>query len=293
MNSIAQVLLAYSEKLAPLYGLGEAKSLGLIALEECLSISRTQLLLADKDSSIESKARIRLEYILQELLAHKPLQYILGKCSFYGLELKLSPAVLIPRPETEELVSIIINRFSQKKGMKILDVGTGSGCIALALAKHLEGARVTAIDLSGEAIQVARANAEALSLSNCHFVEADMHSPTIAQHIGLDYDLLVSNPPYIMPSEAASMSQEVLYEEPHTALFAPASDPLICYRSLAALASSPILSEGASIYAEINPLLATETLNLWKYTDGLCNAKLLCDCSNKERFVCADKENKL
>lgn len=293
MTSIAQVLQAYSERLAPLYGLGEAKSLGLIALEECLSISRTQLLLADKDSAIEPKTRSQLEYILQELLAHKPLQYILGKSNFYGLELKLSPAVLIPRPETEELVSIIIDRFSQKKGMKILDVGTGSGCIALALAKQLSEATLTAIDISAEALQVAKANAVALSLGNCHFVEADMHNSEIEQEIGKAYDLIVSNPPYIMPSEATSMNREVLNEEPHTALFAAANDPLSCYSSLALMASSPILSDSGSIYAEINPLLARETLELWQSFPACSSAQLIRDCSNKERFIYADKSKQV
>lgn len=187
--------------------------------------SSAELISRATDRLSESEV-LKLHFSLKKLVAGVPLQYVTGKAWFYGTEYHVAPGVLIPRPETEELVDHILRSGSQPQ--RILDIGTGSGCIAIALAQHLPTARVTAIDSSQEALAIARTNAARIGVE-VHFQQWDILS-------GLppgEFDLIVSNPPYITLSEAATMHTRVTEHEPHGALFVPDGDPLLFYRAIA------------------------------------------------------------
>ena len=218
-----------------------------------------------------------LQADLIRLQSGEPFQYVLGYTDFCGLKLNVNENVLIPRQETSELIEWIISDVSSPN--KILDIGTGSGCIALALKKSFPNAEVWAIDKSAEALQVARKNADEIGLS-VKFRELDML-------IGLcelpkDFDVVVSNPPYIMPSEMADMSDDVLNFEPHIALFVPENDPLIYYRAVAQFAYDC----SAAVYFEINPLLSSQTCDMLLEI-GFSEIQINKDISKKPRMIWA------
>lgn len=236
--------------LIPLYGRGEAEWMTRLTLESVTGWSRVDLLV-DAGKELGEVRVEAVKNIVDRLLKHEPLQYILGYEDFMGLKIKVSPSVLIPRPETQELVNIIIDREAKATDLSVLDAGTGSGAIAVALSRNLRFARVTAIDNSDAALEVARSNAERLR-TPVTFANADMLSLTSLP--GAPFDIIVSNPPYVLDSERAEMSANVLGHEPSAALFVPDSDPLRFYLALARYAAAGGLKPDGRLYFECNPL---------------------------------------
>ena len=233
--------------LTPIYGRGETEAMIRIIFHH-LKGWRTTDLLINEDRTLTPYMQERLQAIERRLLANEPIQYITGEAYFYGMDFHVEPGVLVPRPETEELVNLIV-RDNKAPDLRVLDIGTGSGCIAIALARNLAFPSVTAMDISGKAIEVAKNNARLLKTRNIEFIHADIFKwePTPDS-----YDIIVSNPPYIDDSERAGMAANVLEYEPDTALFVPDDDPLLYYRRIGMVALSALSSYG-KLYFEINP----------------------------------------
>ncbi|WP_461533537.1 peptide chain release factor N(5)-glutamine methyltransferase [Sinomicrobium sp.] len=217
---------------------------------------------------------------LHELKQHRPIQQVLGSTLFYGLELKVDKHVLIPRPETEELVSWICSDYEGKRGLSILDIGTGSGCIAIALAKNLPEAKVTAIDVSEKALDIARTNARANGAEINFLCQDILNTDKLP---GEKMDIVVSNPPYVRNLEAGEMKDNVLNYEPHTALFVADDNPLIFYEKIARMAFEQLEKNG-SLYFEINQYLGKETVELISDI-GFKNSILKKDISGNNRML--------
>lgn len=218
-----------------------------------------------------------LESIVAELAAARPVQYVLGEAEFCDLDFTVSEGVLIPRPETEELVELVAS--GAKRGARILDVGTGSGAIAVALAKKVEGAEVVAVDISEKALQIAAENV-ARHNANVTLVKADALGDM--SHLG-QFDIIVSNPPYIPQSDIAAMHRNVVDYEPHTALFVADSDPLCFYRSIAQNGVK-MLREGGSLYFEIYERFGAQMVKMLEEM-GYSDSEVVKDVFGKERMV--------
>ncbi|MDQ8051992.1 MAG: peptide chain release factor N(5)-glutamine methyltransferase [Pedobacter sp.] len=275
----------FTETLSHLYPQHEAETLFYIAVAHVLSLNRTNYLLK-KENEITDDVLSRFETILTALESGQPIQYVLGEAPFYGLNFKVDPSVLIPRPETEELVSWMLQRIEQDLGqpLSILDIGTGSGCIAIALKKNLAQAAVYALDVSSTSLNMAKKNAS-LNEASIEFIEMDILS---AAELPLpSYSCIVSNPPYIKVDEQPDMHHNVLQHEPALALFVSNEDPLIFYRKIADLAIK-YLTKGGLLFFEINEYLGEETVDLLK-SKGLKNIELKKDMQGKDRMVCAIK----
>ena len=244
-------------------------------LESVCDMDRQSILLGkDKQLSLNQKNRI-LE-IVESLKEYRPIQYILGETEFYGLRFELSKDVLIPRPETEELVEWI--NSSIKEPTRILDIGTGSGCIAVALAKNNPHVHVFALDISTEALNVAKRNAE-LNGVKIDFIRMDI----LKEKPDGYWDLIVSNPPYIVPSEKTAMLPNVLKYEPFSALFVPEENPLLFYERIAGLGLKNLTGSG-TLFFEINPLYSSEMIELLK-GKGYLDVELKKDISGKDRMI--------
>lgn len=259
------------QSLAPLYEEREAGSIVDMLLSGRLGLA-SYAYVTEPEREIPTDV---LEEDLRRLLAGEPVQYILGFAEFYSRKFKVSPAVLIPRPETEELVEAVIRARGSEPGLKVLDLCTGSGCIAWALAFELREAEVIAVDISAPALDIARGQFE----GKVDFVQADV----LAETLPLDgpFDVIVSNPPYILGEEKLDMRSNVLDYEPDIALFAPDSDPLAFYRAIARHAER-LLAPGGLAVLEINPLLAEQTAALYA---GFSSVNILQDISRRPRFV--------
>ena len=217
------------------------------------------------------------------LKKHKPIQYILGDTEFYGLVFKVSPSVLIPRPETEELVDWIIKDSKEKQNISILDIGTGSGCIAVTLAKKLPNAKLFALDVSAEALKLATINAETNEVE-VEFIEADILDWDFGD---LKFDIIVYNPPYVRELEKEAMSANVLNHEPHLALFVKDDDALLFYRTITDVANK-ILKPKGQLFFEINENLGEDTKQLL-VDAGYENIELKQDVFDKNRMLKAIK----
>ncbi len=246
----------FLEKLTPIYDAMEAESFFNIALEELKGWKRIDLAM-NPDTVLSTEEIGRWNDVLQQLEKYKPIQYIFGKAHFYGLEFEVDENTLIPRPETEELVEWIVKENASKGRIKILDIGTGSGCIAISLAKNLPDAEVSAIDISEKALTVAKTNARNNGLV-VNFIERDILAIDTLPDI---YDIIVSNPPYVRELEKAEINPNVLEYEPHLALFVKDTDPLLFYRKIALLAKSGLAGNG-KLYFEINQYLGNETVEM-------------------------------
>ena len=303
--------------LKDIYPPGETQALVRLIMERVCGLSTYQLLLG-KDKELSDTEKFKIKEIVEGLRLYKPIQYLLGIADFYGMEFKVTPDVLIPRPETAELVERIITDY-RSQAPRILDIGTGSGCIAISLAKHLPRAEVAAVDISPEALTVAEENAR-LNQVSVSFLELDILSEgnpsfmqgklkfhveetkvshkenksftymkpkshteeTTASVIG-NCNCIVSNPPYIMDKEKATMEANVLENEPHMALFVPDDDPLLFYRAIARFGQRHLM-EGGHLYFEINALCGKETVAMLRQ-ENYTEVELIQDLSGKDRIV--------
>lgn len=265
--------------LQSLYDRQEASGLFFIALANAEGSSRIQFL-EKQQQEVDSQTELQLFSVLKNLKNNKPIQYIIGETLFYNLVFKVDEAVLIPRDETEELVDLIIKatKNSMARPKSILDVGTGSGCIAIALKKNLPWVQASAMDISASALAVAKENAK-INGVEIEFFEADALTWSTEQK----FDIIVSNPPYIMESEQETMHSNVLAFEPHTALFVSNTDPLIFYRAIADLALKA-LNPGGQLYFEINEQLGSDMFKLMK-DKGFKEIKLIKDLQQKDRIL--------
>ena len=270
----------FTALLAEKFAQREAEQLMRILLEDFFGIDLKRLLM-EPDLRIEEFQYAQLKHAVERLLAGEPVQYVTGMACFNDLLLKVSPAVLIPRPETEELVQKIGTSLPREKPMRIWDIGTGSGYIAIALAKRFANAEVVAFDVSEAALQIAKENAESNG-AKVTFVHDDVMNPTSGFFIQ-PVNLVVSNPPYVCDSERSAMEHNVLDWEPETALFVPDGDPLRFYRKILALAQSQ-LTHGGQVWFEINERMGEEMLSLCREM-GFPEAEVLEDFAGKPRFV--------
>ena len=277
MKAIAKQI---SKVLSNCYSAGEVSALTRIIATELLGVSQMAYFLKD-NITLTAKQEALLADAIERLKKQEPIQYILGYSDFCGLRFKVTPATLIPRPETSELVEWIASEATGKES--ILDIGTGSGCIAVSLAHKLPQSKVTAWDISNEALAVATENSKANGCSVA-FEQVDIlaYQPT-----GEQFDIIVSNPPYIKENEKETMHSNVLDWEPHTALFVPDNDPLLFYRTIAKKGLT-ILKPGGRLYFEINRAHGKETVEMLAAL-GYTNIELRKDFAENDRMIRAVK----
>lgn len=287
MQTIKDVFVGFKAKLNALYGTQEAAALALTVLNEVSGLSNAYLK-AFPEQELTSEQWEKVNDILVELITGKPLQYILGHTEFYGLPFKLNSSVLIPRPETEELVDWVLkSEFSKTDEINILDIGTGSGCIAISIKKNLSNANVWAMDISTDALSTAKENA-VLNHVEVNFIAADILtlSPTF-NLLPLSFNLIISNPPYVTPADKDLMHTNVTDFEPHTALFVPQNDPLLFYKVIAEVALKR-LSTGGLLFLEINESYGDDTVNMLE-SKNFKQVELRKDMSGRDRMVKAVK----
>tara|TARA_R110002050_G_scaffold298890_2_gene463022 strand:- start:12589 stop:13455 length:867 start_codon:yes stop_codon:yes gene_type:complete len=253
----------FQKELKDMYDKEEIDSFFYMLLESYLGLKRIQLAL-NPELSYPEKELYPIYDGLKKLKQNIPIQYIIGETEFYGLRFKVNKDVLIPRPETEELVQWIINQQPNSKSnqFNILDIGTGSGCIAISLAKNLQNARVYALDVSEKALKVAKMNAK-FNLVDVTFIEANILDPQtwITELKKMKFDIIVSNPPYVREQEKEQMKANVLNNEPHLALFVENNNPLLFYNAISQFAVNN-LSQNGSLYFEINEYLGKQMKQL-------------------------------
>ncbi len=271
------------QRLAEVLPTGEADAAAAILLEDIGGYSRTKLF-TDGDRSISDFISAKIDAAVAKIIAGEPVQYAVGRALFMGNSYTVTPAVLIPRPETAGLVDIITDRAAGRSDLRILDIGTGSGCIAISLARALPFSRIEAVDISTDALAVARRNAAGLRVG-IDFVQEDiLHAmpPTMPC-----YDIVVSNPPYVTDSERSGMDARVLHYEPASALFVPDNDPLRFYRAIARYAAAALVSDGG-LYFEINQNFGPQMQRLLT-DEGYTDIEILRDFRGNNRYAIAVK----
>lgn len=276
--TISELTKVFKEKLSAIYDQREAHSITNWVFEKMLELNPTKLTL-ERFRLITQEQQANLHKTLERLLQNEPVQYVLGEADFYGMKFFVDSNVLIPRPETEELVAWIVADYKEKPEVNILDIGTGSGCIAIALAKNLAGAKVEGVDVNADALAIAQKNNEAQTAGvNMHLLDIlrDNLKPGA-------YDVVVSNPPYIGVSEGNTLAANVFNFEPHLALFAPKDDDLAFYKAIAAKAIKALKPAGC-LYFEINAFKATDVMQLLTET-GFKSIEVRKDLSGKERMI--------
>jgi len=275
----------YIDSLSSVYDRQEAGSLVWLSISHVCNFERAEYINI-KDTEIPADHYESLVKILEELKTGKPLQYVIGETEFYGLRFKVNPSVLIPRPETEELVQWILSDVSNSKisndRLKIIDIGTGSGCIPISLKKNLPEAQLYALDVSIEALSVARQNA-AINQTSVHFIQDDILNSISRELKDEKFGIVISNPPYVTEEEKKQMLPNVLEHEPHLALFVPNTDPLVFYKAIAEF-SIKHADTNCYLYLEINQYLGNETVQLLK-EKGFKNIELRQDLSGKDRMI--------
>lgn len=263
--------------LEPLYGNGEARAITDYVLDVCFGLSKADILCGAVEEMTAEKTA-ELNKIFGRLMEGEPVQYVLGRAEFCGRWFSVRPGVLIPRPETEELCAWITADSKASASPKVLDIGTGSGCIAITLQLDMPESKVTAWDISADALDVARENAQQLG-ANVNFVKLDALN---AKPEG-EWDVIVSNPPYICEKEKKDMAVNVLEHEPHKALFVPDAAPLLFYRAITRLAVQT-LNKGGRLYFEINPIYADDTCRMMR-AEGMTAVELRSDMYGKQRMA--------
>lgn len=279
-QSAQQQLLAI---LAPIYDAREASAIAHMIMEHLTRKTKIERLL-EPASVLTADQKSLLQSYIDQLSRHRPVQYVLGEAWFAGMKFYVNEHVLIPRPETEELVTWIIDEAAQGT-QQVLDIGTGSGCIPIALKKGLPAASITSIDIDPNALQVAHDNATTLQ-ADIQLIELDFLNESLWHKLPGYYDTIVSNPPYIKAMESNTMAKHVLDYEPARALFVPDNDALVFYRKIAAFASTHLNNAG-SIYMEINEALGKEVKQLFEATGYHVTLKQ--DLQGKDRMIKASK----
>ncbi len=279
MKTILDIIKEINIKLSSIYDKKEVESLIYLIFDYLLKYTKFDIHLK-KEEKITEKIEKKIINIVNQLIEHKPIQYIIGSTEFYNLHFKVNEYTLIPRQETEELVDIIISE-NKGKNIEILDIGTGSGCIAISLASNLPNACVSAIDISEGALHIAKSNANTNNVY-IQFSKLDILDKEIRGKMS-KFDIIVSNPPYIMNSEKKLIKDNVLKYEPHTALFVSDVDPLIFYRNIASF-SLMHLNKGGKIYFEINEALGKEMKEMM-YNMGFSSICIIKDINNKDRIL--------
>lgn len=274
-----ETLAKLKDKLTPLYGKNESDAIIRLIFHYLKGWNLTDILI-HQDDSLSPFIKEQIDKILERLLNHEPIQYITGEARFHGMEFKIKPGVLIPRPETAELVDIIIDENKERDDLFILDLCSGSGNISIALARNLPFSKVTAVDFSKEAIEVAQENSKLLK-TPINIIEADVFSWKPDKK----YDIIVSNPPYVMDKEMLTMEKNVVDFEPHEALFVRDDHPLAFYESISSLALS-VLKRPGKIYFEINPL-ESEAMKILMKSKGFSEVNIIRDSYGKNRFLSA------
>ena len=264
-------------EITSVYEENEAKSIIYLLLEHYLKLSKTDIFIG---KSIPQD--LDFHEIIQRIKAQEPIQYIIGETEFYGRKFKVTPDTLIPRPETEELIQLTIKSISTIPNSQplVLDIGTGSGCIAISLACELTNAQVYAYDISEEALKIAKKNAE-INAANVFFEKVNILESFTIHHS--PFTVIVSNPPYVMNSEKTDMERNVLEYEPHLALFVEDNDPLIFYRKIAEFAAKNLIDKGLCI-VEINQAFGLETAELF-WNQGFHEVEVIKDMFGKDRMV--------
>jgi release factor glutamine methyltransferase len=282
METVKDVFTEYRTQLKALYDAQEADAIALTVLKEVTGQSSAYLK-AFPEYPLPVEIQEKMKAILRELGTGKPLQYVLGHTEFYGLPFKVNPSVLIPRPETEELVEWVLKCDLPQTDINILDIGTGSGCIAISLKKNIPQANVWAIDISADALKTAKENA-ALNDVEVNFIKTDIltltHNSQLTTH---NYNIIISNPPYVTPTDKELMHTNVTDFEPHTALFVPQDDPLLFYKAITDLAAKN-LAKGGLLFLEINESYGNETVAMLK-AKNFTQVELRKDMSGRDRMI--------
>ena len=259
-NRLEDIRKYYRTKLAEMFTEREADVLTFQLLTEFTGNTKVEIL-GHPDRTVTESELLKIHFGVKDLLNNKPIQYITGKAEFYGMTFNVNSKVLIPRPETEELVEQVIKNSPKDKSKKILDIGTGSGCIAISIKKFLPESNITAIDISSFALEVASENAR-LNNVEVNFLRIDFLDKVARSSLG-DYDIVVANPPYIRQSEKIYLNKNVLDYEPSGALFVEDKDPLIFYRAIAEFCKS-YLKENGWFYCELNQFLHKEVAEVFE-----------------------------
>ncbi|HPE57001.1 MAG TPA: peptide chain release factor N(5)-glutamine methyltransferase [Bacteroidales bacterium] len=279
-NKIGDIRSHYRLKLAQLYNDREADTLLFQLLSDITQMSKAHIL-SFPEKTISESELLRVHFGVKDLLKNKPIQYIIGNAEFYGLNFKVNSKVLIPRPETEELVEMVIKNIPENEPRKVLDVGTGSGCIAIAIKKLRPLCDILAIDISEFALEMAQQNA-VLNNVQVQFKKVDFLKKNQVQLLP-KFDIVVSNPPYVRNSEKLMMKKNVLDYEPLLALFVDDDNPLIFYEALASFCETN-LQAGGMLFAEINQYLSAETEQLFT-GNGFKNVNIEKDLFGNDRFL--------
>ncbi|WP_462318759.1 peptide chain release factor N(5)-glutamine methyltransferase [Marinilabilia sp.] len=281
--TVKEIIAQFKAELTDIYSPHEAFQFVWLLFEHLHGWSKTDLMLHDH-TKLTVSDHLFVQKALERLKNHEPIQYIIGETEFYGMPFRVNSSVLVPRPETEELVEWILQSVDINSPLNVLDIGTGSGCIAVSLAKNLQQAKVTAWDVSKGALQTAKKNAE-YNQVEVHFEQRDILTTT-AIEVG-NFDIIVSNPPYVRDSEKEEMHNNVLDYEPHLALFVEDDDALLFYRKITEFAAKA-LSPGGMLFFEINRAFGEATKKLVEIS-GFRNAELRKDLSGNHRMIKAYK----
>ena len=280
-NKIKDIIRFFRDELKDSYEYDELESIIAYCFEYYFKLNRAELF-SRTDETVSESELLKFNFAIKELKNQKPIQYILGEADFYRLKFKVNEHVLIPRPETEELVHLII-KDNELDSPIILDIGTGSGCIPIALKKNIPSAKISAIDIANDVLEVAKYNAKHNGVEVEFVLDSILHLTSHISHLTSHFDIIVSNPPYICVSEKANMNKNVLDYEPHLALFVENDDPLLFYKAIIDFAIKN-LNKNGKIYFEINQSLASETKNLLE-NKGFKNVELIKDLSNNYRIL--------
>ncbi len=277
-NELGSAVAYFKNELASFYDKSELESMLYILFQHYFGVSKTDVVI-NKDRKLSESDLLLVIYAVKDLKKYKPLAYIIGEWEFFGFSFFVNKHVLIPRPETEELVQLIINDYDNHPPNNILDIGSGSGCIALSLKHHFKNTTVTAWDVSEEALKVIGKNAKNLQLA----IELQKVDALSNPDVNVKYDVIVSNPPYIMNKEQTQMHSNVLDYEPHLALFVPNENPLLFYDKIADIAVKHLTKNG-SLYVEINEQFGEDVALLFN-KKGFNKVEIIKDINGKNRMV--------